>query len=255
MNINYEKYLLVVNKVVIGFYDEGVYHPEIGRANMIKVYCDLLSRNAEVKNLNIDTLGAFEYIDKAMILLGDEFKNALNDEDYFSFGHAVDDAKEIISMINKRIDSMKHMDSESAVDTENQPDVDVTELIKTVSEIFDCKSNINIPVDKLIAYMIVVSKITQKPLTTIKKSFEKIFERMEENEEVKQVCDDTRISERDFGSVLDGIAVEWESYDPFEKVEISMAFAGERHSEDLRVLMENYGDVNQYLKSDRNEVI
>lgn len=255
MNINYEKYLLVVNKIVIGFYHEGVYHPEIGRANMIKVYCDLLSRNTEVKNLNIDTLGTFSYIDKAMILLGNEFKNALNDEDYFSFKHAVDDAKEIIGMINKRIDFVKNMDSESAVDTENQPDVDVPELIKTVSEIFECKSNINIPVNKLIAYMIVVNKITQKPLTVIKSGFEKIFERMEENEKVKQVCDDTRISDRDLGSVLDAIAAEWESYDPFKKAEISRAFAGERHSEDFRVLMENYEAVNQYLEFGSNEVI
>lgn len=103
------------------------------------------------------------------------------------------------------------------------------------------------------AYIVVTSEVTQKPLTIVGKSFEKIFERMAEN--IKTACDDTRISDRDFGSVLDGIAAEWESYDPFKKVEISRVFAGERCSEDFRVLMENYEAVYQYLESGSNEVI
>lgn len=97
MNMKYMIYAAAVEAIASGFFDENnKYMPEIGKGNTVKVYCQFITDNEEAKGLNLDEMGAFEYVDAAMKLVGDEFANALKDDDYFSFGCAVKDAEKIV---------------------------------------------------------------------------------------------------------------------------------------------------------------
>lgn len=97
MNMKYMTYAAAVEAIASGFFDENnKYMPGIGKGNTVRVYCQFITDNEEAKELNLDEMGAFEYVDAAMKLVGDEFADALKDDDYFSFGRAVKDAEKIV---------------------------------------------------------------------------------------------------------------------------------------------------------------
>lgn len=82
-----------------------------------------VTKNEEAKNLDLDEMESFEYIDKCMELVGAEFADALKDNDYFSFGSAVKDAEKVI---NFRLEKLSHESKfESALEA----------IIKKVNEV------------------------------------------------------------------------------------------------------------------------
>lgn len=98
MNLDYRTYATTVKSIVNGNFDEdGNYVPEFGKGNILRIYCLAVAENEEAKNLDLDAMGSFEYIDKCMELVGAEFADALKDNDYFSFGSAVKDAEKVIN--------------------------------------------------------------------------------------------------------------------------------------------------------------
>lgn len=130
-----------------------------------------------------------------------------------------------------------------------EKNIDIRNLVKAVSLTSEMANHIGILADRLIAYLIVVSEVTQKPLASIGYSFQMAFDRMAniEIEDLKNICNDLNVSNDDFGKVLDSIAARWKNYTPLQQTEICNAFADIRHVGDLRVLMENYETVIQYL--------
>lgn len=124
MNLDYRTYVATVKSIVSGNFDEnGNYIPEFGKGNILRIYCMAVTKNEEAKKLNFDEIGAFEYIDKCMELVGDEFAEALKDNDYFSFGGAVKDAEKVI---NFKLEKMSH---------ENKFESALEAIIKKVNEI------------------------------------------------------------------------------------------------------------------------
>lgn len=106
MNLDYRTYAAAVKSIVSGNFDEdGNYIPEFGKGNVLRIYCLAVAENEEAKNLDLDAMGSFEYIDKCMELVGAEFADALKDNDYFSFGSAVKDAEKVI---NFKLEKMSH---------------------------------------------------------------------------------------------------------------------------------------------------
>lgn len=101
--MKYVDYITAVRAIAEGYFDENNYVPEIGKGNTVKVYCDMISENAEIKALNIDEMGVFNYIDTALEMIGTEFFTALKDDAYFSFGCAVRDAKQIVEQRKAKI--------------------------------------------------------------------------------------------------------------------------------------------------------
>lgn len=98
MNLDYRTYAATVDGIAAGYFDdEEKYIPEFGCGNTLRIYCKFITANEEAKNLDMKEMGAFEYIDKCMELVGDEFADALKDDDYFSFGRAVKDAEKIVA--------------------------------------------------------------------------------------------------------------------------------------------------------------
>lgn len=98
MNLDFRTYAATVQSIANGYFDEdGNYIPEFGKGNVIRAYCLAIAQNEEAKSLNLDEIGAFEYIDRCMELVGAEFADALKDDDYFSFGRAVKDAEKIVA--------------------------------------------------------------------------------------------------------------------------------------------------------------
>lgn len=124
MNLDYRTYAATVKSIVSGNFDEdGNYIPEFGKGNILRIYCLAVAENEEAKNLDLDAMGSFEYIDKCMELVGAEFADALKDNDYFSFGSAVKDAEKII---NFKLEKMSH---------ENKFESALEAIIKKVNEI------------------------------------------------------------------------------------------------------------------------
>lgn len=124
MNLDYRTYAAMVKSIVSGNFDENKnYIPEFGKGNILRIYCMAVTKNEEAKKLNFDEIGAFEYIDKCMELVGAEFADALKDNDYFSFGSAVKDAEKVI---NFRLEKLSHESKfESALEA----------IIKKVNEV------------------------------------------------------------------------------------------------------------------------
>lgn len=129
MNLDYRTYAATVKSIVNGNFDEdGNYVPEFGKGNILRIYCLAVAENEEAKNLDLDAMGSFEYIDKCMELVGAEFADALKDNDYFSFGSAVKDAEKVI---NFRLEKLSHESKfESALEAVIQK---VNELDKNVN--------------------------------------------------------------------------------------------------------------------------
>ena len=124
MNLDYRTYAATVKSIVSGNFEEnGNYIPEFGKGNILRIYCMAVTKNEEAKKLNFDEIGAFEYIDKCMELVGAEFADALKDNDYFSFGSAVKDAEKVI---NFKLEKMSH---------ENKFESALEAIIKKVNEI------------------------------------------------------------------------------------------------------------------------
>lgn len=124
MNLDFRTYAATVQSIANGYFDEdGNYIPEFGKGNVIRVYCLAIAQNEEAKSLNIDEVGAFEYINRCMGLVGAEFADALKDNDYFSFGSAVKDAEKVI---NFKLEKMSH---------ENKFESALEAIIKKVNEI------------------------------------------------------------------------------------------------------------------------
>lgn len=102
--MKYLNYITAVRAIVEGFFDEdNNYVPEIGRGNILKVYCQMYASNSALKELDIDKMGAFDYVDKVIEIDKMFFANALKDNDYFSFGSAVRDAKQIVEQRKAKI--------------------------------------------------------------------------------------------------------------------------------------------------------
>lgn len=124
MNLDFRTYAAIVQSIANGYFDEnGNYIPEFGKGNILRIYCMAVTKNEEAKKLNFDEIGAFEYIDKCMELVGAEFADALKDNDYFSFGSAVKDAEKAI---NFKLEKMSH---------ENKFESALEAIIKKVNEI------------------------------------------------------------------------------------------------------------------------
>ncbi len=123
MNLDYRTYAATVKSIVNGHFDEDDYIPEFGKGNILRIYCMAVTKNEEAKNLDLDEMESFEYIDKCMELVGAEFADALKDNDYFSFGSAVKDAEKVI---NFRLEKLSHESKfESALEA----------IIKKVNEV------------------------------------------------------------------------------------------------------------------------
>jgi len=128
MNLDYRTYAATVKSIVNGHFDEDDYIPEFGKGNILRIYCMAVTKNEEAKNLDLDAMGSFEYVDKCMELVGAEFADALKDNDYFSFGSAVKDAEKVI---NFRLEKLSHESKfESALEAVIQK---VNELDKNVN--------------------------------------------------------------------------------------------------------------------------
>lgn len=124
MNLDYRTYAATVKSIVSGNFDEnGNYIPEFGKGNILRIYCIAVTKNEEAKNLDLDAMGSFEYIDKCMELVGAEFADALKDNDYFSFGSAVKDAEKVI---NFKLEKLSH---------ESKFEAALEAVIKKVNEI------------------------------------------------------------------------------------------------------------------------
>lgn len=104
MNMDFMKYAAAVQEIAGGFFDnENNYIPAIGKGNIVRVFCEFVSENKDVKTFDLNELGAFDYINKCMEMVGDEFSEALKDDDYFSFGSAVRDAEKMVELRKSQI--------------------------------------------------------------------------------------------------------------------------------------------------------
>ena len=66
MNMKYMTYAAAVEAIAGGFFDENdKYMPGIGKGNTVRVYCQFITDNEEAKELNLDDMGAFEYVKDA----------------------------------------------------------------------------------------------------------------------------------------------------------------------------------------------
>lgn len=128
MNIEYMKYAAAVNEIAGGFFDDNEYLPNIGKGNIVRVYCEFVSDNEEVKKFDIKEMGAFDYVNKCLEVVGAEFAQALKDDDFFSFGSAIKDAEK---MVKFRLEKLSHESKfESALEAIIKK---VNELDKTVN--------------------------------------------------------------------------------------------------------------------------
>lgn len=164
--MDFKTYVTIVKSIAEGYFDEvNNYIPEIGRGNTIRIFCELVSTNKKIKRLNTNDIGAFEYVDKCIDIVGDEFADALKDKDYLSFGSAVKDAEKavtfrlkklsheskfetalesIINKVNEINNNLNHKDIEKVLDAlKEQKPLDESIIVKKYWEQKDEISNVD----------------------------------------------------------------------------------------------------------------
>lgn len=124
MNMDFKTYVTTVKSIAEGYFDEvNNYIPEIGRGNTLRIFCKLVSTSNKIKKFNTNDIGAFEYVDKCIDIVGDKFADALKDKDYLSFGSAVKDAEKVVAFRLKKLSR------------ENKFETALESIINKVSEI------------------------------------------------------------------------------------------------------------------------
>lgn len=104
-----KEFISCVEEIATGFFDEnGEYVPHLGKANLVRIYARYCWNSEKaIEELNAqyeaNQIESTEYIDKLMELIGVSFKKDLKDvNDYFSFGCAYQDAKDIVNFQKER---------------------------------------------------------------------------------------------------------------------------------------------------------
>jgi len=129
-----------------------------------------------------------------------------------------------------------------------------------------------VDMSKLLGYLSVTGEVTQKSMSSVGESYKSIFQRMsnikagnlsligddgttEDLSNVETVLTaldiklrDSKQEFRNFGDVLDEVGGNWKSFSSVQQSAISTAFAGIHHSENFKVLMENYATASQYAE-------
>lgn len=112
ITMKYLDYVTAVREVAAGFFDEeGNYTPEIGRGNILRVFCQIYLKNAGAAGeLDIEKLGPFDYVDEALSSSVGKLIHALKNESYFSFGRVLEDAQQIVEHRKAKIAHASRLD-------------------------------------------------------------------------------------------------------------------------------------------------
>lgn len=132
-------------------------------------------------------------------------------------------------------------------------EIDFKDLVKAVSASAKAADKIGIPADKLIVYLVVTSKVTQKPLSIIGQNFAHIFENMADFkiEKLEDICPDNNIPGENLEIILDNVAEKWDSLSVLQKSVLADELVGTWKQADFCALMDNYEEVNRYLSADK----
>lgn len=136
--MNYKYYMNAVGEIATAFFDENEnYVPHLGKANMIRIYADYFyGEDVAVKKLNEDFEGgkitSFEYVDELYKLLGTSFEKDLKDTSHFSFGCAVQDAKDIVEFEKRKKSNVTELDRFLRALTESVSKVDTEKVLNVI---------------------------------------------------------------------------------------------------------------------------
>lgn len=168
-------------------------------------------------------------------------------------------------------DSSKVVDKFTAVDM--QAAVSAGDIATAMAETAAGADIAGVSMDKLIGYIATVAEVTQDGAESVGTFYKTLFARMGNVKAGKLVDDETgdslndvesvlgslgvslRDSKnqfRDFSTVLDEVAQNWNNYDNVQQHALATAFAGTRQQEKFIVLMENYGDALNYATTAAN---
>lgn len=162
-------------------------------------------------------------------------------------------------------DAMSIVDKFTAVDMEAA--ISAGDIATAMAETAASAEVAGIEMDKLIGYITTVGEVTQDSAESVGTFYKTLFARMgsisagnfvdsetgEEFNDVEIVLNKLGISLRnemgtfrDFSTVLDEIADNWDNYSNVQQHAIATAFSGTRQQEKFIVLMENYGTALEY---------
>lgn len=168
-------------------------------------------------------------------------------------------------------DSSKVVDKFTAVDM--QAAVSAGDIATAMAETAAGADIAGVSMDKLIGYIATVAEVTQDGAESVGTFYKTLFARMGNVKAGKLVDDETGDSLndvesvlgslgvslrdnknqfRDFSTVLDEVAQNWDNYDNVQQHALATAFAGTRQQEKFIVLMENYGDALNYATTAAN---
>lgn len=163
-------------------------------------------------------------------------------------------------------DVMDFVDKISAIDMASA--TDVGGLATAFNEVAANARNAGIEVDKVLSYAAVIGETTQESMASVGTSLNAIFSRMgniklsrlkdpETGEDLSNTetslrnvgieLRETTGEFRDFDEVLDEVAANWSSYSEVEQRSIASSIAGTNHMNEILVLMQNYGQVQQLM--------
>lgn len=168
-------------------------------------------------------------------------------------------------------DSSKVVDKFTAVDM--QAAVSAGDIATAMAETAAGADIAGVSMNKLIGYIATVAEVTQDGAESVGTFYKTLFARMGNVKAGKLVDDETgdslndvesvlgslgvslrdsRNQFRDFSTVLDEVAQNWDNYDNVQQHALATAFAGTRQQEKFIVLMENYGDALNYATTAAN---
>lgn len=136
--MNYKDYMNAVEEIATAFFDDKEnYVPHLGKANMIRIYADYFyGEDVAVKKLNEDFEGekitSLEYVDELYKLLGTSFEKDLKDTSHFSFGCAVQDAKDIVEFEKNKKSHASKLDEFLQVLSESVAKIDTEKVMNVI---------------------------------------------------------------------------------------------------------------------------
>ncbi len=184
---------------------------------------------------------------------------------------SAESAKYLASALNgykiEAEDALSVVDKMSAVDYEAA--VSLGGLAEAMSETSNSARIAGVSIDKLLGYEAVIGEATQNSMSSVGSSLNQIFSRIgdikagkfvdDEGEDISKVENnlgrlgiklrDTQNEFRNFGEVLDEIASDWSSFSDAEQNTIVTALAGTSQSDNLLVLLQNYGEAIKYTET------
>lgn len=135
-------------------------------------------------------------------------------------------------------------------------DTSIGTLAKGLNETADSASHAGISLEKLLGYLAAVQKVSHKNIYDVGNSFNAIFSRLENLNQMEPllqnegiVLTDSSDTYRNLGDIIDEVAGKWSSYSEASQQSIASAFAGQEHMKDWIMLMENYDNALQYTEA------